>query len=82
MGKIRTYLYQTFKKPVTNRFTKPKMTPEARQYIDNFSNILETTLDSSDELFESNKHKPMLQFLEESDQLLLLVVHKLLQTPQ
>ncbi len=41
------------------------MTIEARQYIDNFSNILETTLNSCDELFESNKDKPMLQFIEE-----------------
>ncbi len=65
MGKVRTYLSQTFRRPITNRFVKPKMTPEAREYLDNFSNILETTLNSCDELFESNKDKPMLEFIQE-----------------
>jgi len=63
MGKLRTYLSQNFRRPITNRFVKPKMTPEARNYLDNFSRVLDSTLSSCDQLFEYNKDKPMKEFI-------------------
>ena len=63
MGKLRTFLSQNFRRPITNRFVKPEMTPEARNYLDNFSKILNSTLNSCDELFEYTKDKPMKEFI-------------------
>lgn len=63
MGKIRTYLSQNLRRPITNRMIKTKMTPEAKSFLDNFSRTLDNVLNSCDTLFKQYKDKPMREFL-------------------
>jgi len=64
MTKLKEHLSH-LRRPITNRFVKPKMTNEARKYLDNFSNKLNASLNSCTELLQSNLQKPMKEFLQQ-----------------
>jgi len=64
MTKLKDHLSH-LRRPITNRFVKPKMTNEAREYLDNLSNKLNASLNSCNELLQTNLQKPMKEFLQE-----------------
>jgi len=63
MTNVKEFLSH-IRRPITNKYVKPKMTKEAKEYLDNFSKRLNISLDSCNELLQSHLQKSTKEFLQ------------------
>lgn len=63
MSKLRTFLSQNFKRPITNRFVKPEMTKEAQEFLSSYKKWLNNAINEANLEQTSYTNLPTKQFL-------------------